>query len=210
MTEVECQWTRCTLPAARFNITLNCVCPRFDAHTHTGSMNIIMWPTGQKHSVSESSRGVKGLSASSMAGLAAQTPFDRSFHLDFWIALTGKPLVKECQRGPDARQTVCINVCGWMRLRLLSRVVWLKKDRQRGDKERARGKSDSLLLYRTIIRWEGVNVSHSGQNPLRIKSTSPCLIRTLITSSVALLSPFVNTSYGVNKGASKPFCFRAD
>lgn len=210
MTEVECQWTCCTLPAARFNITLNSVCPRFDAltHTHTGSMNIIMWPTGQKHSVSESSRGVKGLSASSMAGLAMQTPFDRSFHLDFWIALTVKPLVKECQRGPDARQRVCMNVCGWMRLH--SRVVRLKKDRQRRDKERARGRSDSLCLYRTIIRWEGVNVSRSGQNPLWIKSTSPCLTCTLITSFCCSSEPFVNTLHCVNKGASNSYCFRAD
>lgn len=157
-----------------------CVHASTHSRSHTGPMNIIMWPVGHKHS--ESSRGVKGLAASPMSGPAARTPLHGSFYLDFWIVLTGKALAKACQRGPEAWQRVCVNVCGWMRLQLLSRVVRLKKDRQRRDKGRAGGKSDSLCLYRTIIRWEGVNVSHSGQNPLRIKSTSPCLIRTLITS----------------------------
>lgn len=121
-----------------------CVHASTHSRSHTGSMNIIMWPVGHKHS--ETSRGVKGLAASSMFGPAARTPLHGSFYLDFWIVLTGKALAKTCQRGPEAWQRVCVNVCGWMRLRLLSRVVRLKKDRQRRDKGRAGGKSDSLSL----------------------------------------------------------------
>lgn len=155
-----------------------CVHASTHSRSRIGSMNIIMWPVGHKRS--ESSRGVKGLAASfDVRSIRMDTPLHGCFCLDFWIVLTGKALTKACQRGPGAWQ----RVCRWMWLRLLSRVVrFKKKNRQRRDKGRARGKSDSLCLYRTIIRWEGVNVSHSDQNPLRIKSTSPCLIRTLITS----------------------------
>ncbi len=136
-------------------------CPRFDALTHTGSMNIIMWPTGQKHSVSESSRGVKGLSASSMAGLAAQTPFDRSFHLDFWIALTGKPLGERMSArarcSPDSvYQCVRMNAIA---IALTCCVIWKKTDRE----EIRRGQEVRVIHCVSIVQLsdERVWMSHT-------------------------------------------------
>lgn len=146
----------------------------FHASTHSrtdiGSMNIIMWPVGHKRS--ESSRGAKGLAAS--FDVRSRRNGHRFMDAFIWISEScwqGKHWLKHVSegQGPDSE---CADECDCDCSHVL--CDW-KKGPQKIDKGRARGKSDSLCLYRTIIRWEGVNVSHSDQNPLRIKSTSPCL-----------------------------------